>query len=524
MHLSLLDIFVVTMYVALMLAVSQFGPSSDDAIVSQGPGYVPRKRAVAWWAIGTSLIAANISAEQIIGMSGSAYAFGLAIATYEWTAALVLVVVGKYFLPIFLKNDVHTMPEFLCRRFGQSIQMVMAALWIVLYVFVNLTASLWLGALAVHTIIPDLSLSASLIVLGLFAGNYALYVGLKEAEFSDVLQVAMLVTGGLLIVYFALERISGGSGAGGLVDGFVRLSERLPDHFHMILKPDNPYYKYAPGLAMVAGGMWVMHFSYWGFNQFISQRALESNSIRQAQRGVVLAAFLKLLIPIFVVLPGIAAVGLVQNLGRPDEAYPELMLMLPSGFKGFVFVALVAAIISSMGSTLSSIAVIFSNDFLKNTRHGADERFRLFAGRFAAIAALVVAMLAAMPILGHFDQAFQYIQEFTGFLTPGVLTIFLVGMFWSRADEAGALAAVVGSVVVSSALRVFLPELPFIDRIGVTFLVCMGLAVVVSLLRPRATVVSTIRTDGIDYSTDATFNIASGVIIAILVALYAIWW
>ena len=270
--------------------------------------------------------------------------------------------------------------------------------------------------------------------------------------------------------------------------------------------------------------MWVMHFSYWGFNQFISQRALEANSIRQVQHGVVLAAFLKLLIPVFVVLPGIAALSLVPGLTRPDEAYPRLMTLLPSGLMGFVFVALVAAIVSSMGSTLSSIAVIFSKDFLKNTPLGRNDRRRIIAGRFVAIVALIFAMLAAMPILGRIDQAFQYVQDFTGFLTPGVLTIFLTGMFWRRATEKGALAAVVGSVTISAVLRVFLPQVPFIDRIGGTFLACMGLAIAVSLLHPERKVVSTIDTAGIDYSTDATFNTAGLVILAILIALYTLWW
>lgn len=523
MHLGLLDILVMTSYVALMLAVAQFEPAKSDDL-SLSVDFKPKKQALPWWAIGASLIAANISAEQIIGMSGSAYAFGLAVATYEWTAAAALLVVAKFFLPIFLKNGIRTMPDFLRRRFGDTIPQVMAGMWILLYVFVNLTASLWLGALAVHTVVPDLSLSASLIVLGLFAGNYALYVGLRETAFGDALQVAMLVLGGLVTVCFALERISGTGGVGGLIDGVVLLSQRLPGHFHMILMPDNPFYKYAPGVAMVAGGMWVMHFSYWGFNQAISQRALEAESLLEARRGLVLAAFFKLLLPIFVVLPGIAAVSLVPELARPDEAYPYLMTLLPKGVMGFVFVVLVAAIISSMGSTLSSISVIFTNEFVRRGRSGDHARQAIIAGRFGAIVALVLAMLAAMPILGNIDQAFQYVQEFTGFLTPGVLTIFLLGMFWKRATEKSALAALVVAVAVSVAFKLFLPELPFIDRIGLTFLISLTLAIVVTVFGRPSPVTSTVETAGISFATDPVFNLTAGAILAVLIGIYAILW
>jgi solute:Na+ symporter, SSS family len=523
MHLSLIDIFVIVLYAVLLAVVAHFLAPDSDGKGQDNIDQALKKRTLPWWAIGTSLIAANISAEQIIGMSGSAYAFGLAVAAYEWMAALALLIAGKFFLPIFLKNGIHTMPEFLRRRYGRNIQLTMAVLWLCLYIFVNLTAVLWLGATAVHTV-TGLTLTASLILLGLFAGNFALYVGLRPASATDVVQVTMLVLGGLVIVYIALEKVSGGSGVGGFFDGLNILAKRLPDHFHMILKPDNPFYKYAPGLAMVAGGMWIINLSYWGFNQYIIQRALTAESIHEAQKGVVLAALLKLLIPVLVVLPGIAAVLLVDGLGRPDEAYPMLMTMLPNGLLGFVFIALVATIISSMGSALSSIAAIFSRDVLKVINPDAGDRLLSITGRFTAIGALVIAMAAAIPLLGSFDQAFQYIQEFTGFITPGVLTIFLLGLFWKRATEAGALAAVAGSVLVSLALKLFLPAIPFVNRMGYVFLACIGLAVVVSLARKSKTQSSTIDIAGIDYSTDPVFNIASLAVVAVLTAIYAIWW
>jgi len=523
MHLSPLDIVVIGLYATFVLALTHLTAREETEQSKEGKDDFLKQRALPWWAVGASLIAANISAEQIIGMSGSAYAFGLAIASYEWMGAATLLIVGKYFLPIFLKNQIATMPQFLKRRYGTNIQITMAILWIGVYVFVALTAILWLGATAVHTV-TGLTLQISLILLGLFAGNYALYVGMKAAAYADVVQVSMLVLGGLVIVYFALERISGGVGVSGLMDGFNLLMARAPDHFHLILKPDNPFYKYVPGISVLVGGMWIINLSYFGFNQFIIQRALTAKSIREVQNGVVLAAFLKLLVPLLVVLPGVAAVILVPHLSRPDEAYPKLMTLLPSGLLGLVFVALVAAIVASMRSALSSIATIFTNDVLRIVRKTTNERQLVIAGRLVAIASLVVAMIAANPLLGHFDQAFQYIQEYNGFFTPGIVAVFLLGIFWNRATEAGALVAAVGSPLISITYWKFFPEIPFMNRVAYVFLFCLGLAISVSYLQRNKPRNSTIDVKNVDYSTSANFNIASLAVIAILVALYAVWW
>ena len=527
MHLSLFDMIVVILYAIFVLAVAQFLQRGKPNRFDETDDYTPTARALPWWAIGTSLIAANISAEQIIGMSGSAYALGLAIASYEWLAAFALLVVGKYFLPIFLKNQISTMPEFLKRRYGTKTQVVMAVFWLGLYVFVSLTSIMWLGATAVHTV-TGLTTISSLILLALFAGNYALYVGLKAAAFTDVVQVSMLVLGGLVISFISLERISGSHGGDGgipgLIYGFHVLTTQMPQYFHMILRPDNPYYKYLPGITVLVGGMWIVHFAYWGFNQYIIQRALTAKSIREVQKGVVLAAFLKLMVPVLVVLPGIAAAMLVPHLARSDEAYPTLMTMLPSGMLGFVFVALVAAIIASMGSTLSSIATIFTMDVFKVMHKSASKRLLVIVGRFAAIAALIIAMATAVPLLGHFDQAFQYIQEYNGFFTPGITVIFVLGMFWRRATEGGALAAAVGSAVLSTYFRIFKPEIPFMNRMGYVFVICLVLAVVVSLAQRRQPQTSDIEVGNIDYSTSATYNIAGAAVIAILASLYVIWW
>lgn len=523
MHLQLLDIIVIVFYATFVLAVSQYATRGRKSDSGDDQPYDIQGRALPWWAIGTSLIAANISAEQIIGMSGSAYALGIAIASYEWLAALVLLIVGKFFLPIFLKNRIHTMPEFLRRRYGQSTQIVMAVFWIGMYVFVGMTSILWLGATAVHTV-TGLTQTASLILLALFAGNYALYVGLKAVAATDVVQVSALVLGGLVIAFFSLELVSGGSGLAGLIGGFEILSARLPEHFHLILPANSPYYKYVPGIAVLFDGMWVVNLCYWGFNQYIIQRALTAKSIREVQKGVVFAAYLKLLIPVLVVLPGIAAAVLAPHLGRSDKAYPVVMTLLPSGLMGFVFVALVAAIVASMGSALSSIATIFTSDIFKVVRKETSDRQMAIVGRFVAIFALGLAMATAMPLLGHFDQAFQYIQEYTGFFTPGIAVIFLLGMFWRRATEKGALVAAIGAPLVSLAFSLLLPGVPFLDRIGYVFAICLAGAVLVSLADRSKDRPSTIEVRGVDFSTSPGFNAAGSMLVLILVALYAYWW
>lgn len=523
MHLSLLDILVILLYPTALLAVVFFiAPSHIGSTDKYDTIETTPKTALPWWAVGTSLIAANISAEQIIGMSGSAYAFGLAVAAYEWLAALMLMVVGKYFLPVYIQQGIRTMPEFLRRRYGPRIQLCMAVLWLLLYIFVNLTAILWLGATAVHAV-TGLSLTASLILLGLFAGNYALYVGLKTASVTDAVQVTLLILGGLIILYIALERISGISGPGGVITGLVRLQHELPGHFHMILSPENPYYKYAPGLGMIGAGMWVINLSYWGFNQYIVQRALDAGNLAEAQKGVMLAAGLKLLIPALVVLPGIAAVLLIGPHQQPDSAYPMLMAQMPSGLLGFTFVALVAAIVSSMGSALASIATLFSRDVLLALRPDSGERLLVVSGRFAAIAALLIAMAAAGPLLGHVDQAYQYIQEFTGFLTPGVATIFLLGFSWKFASETGALAAVGASLASSLTFRCLLPQEPFILRIGYVFMISMAVAVLVSRFFPARGPTPQPSAD-ICYETSRAYTVAFLLLVGILIAIYAFWW
>jgi solute:Na+ symporter, SSS family len=511
---------IVAVYAVAIFILAQWVSRERAGHQKNAQDYFLASRALPWWAIGTSLIAANISAEQIIGMSGSGYVIGLGIASYEWMAALTLIIVGKYFLPIFLHNNIYTMPEFLERRYSPAVRSVMAIFWLFLYVFVNLTSILWLGATAVHTV-TGVELQTALVALGVFAGAYALYGGLKAVALTDIVQVSLLVLGGLVISYIALNIISGHTG---VVAGFHELTTRYPEKFHMILRPDNPSYKNLPGLSVLVGGLWVMNVSYWGFNQYIIQRALAAKSVGEAQKGIVLAAFLKLLMPIIIVLPGIAAIALAPNLARPDEAYPHLMALLPTGLLGLVFAALVAAIVASMGSKINSIATIFTMDVYKPLRPSSSQPHLVLVGRCAAALALITAIVMAKPLLGSFDQAFQYIQDFTGFVTPGICVIFLLGMFWSRCTAAGALVAAIASVLLSAAFYVWWPAYPFMDRIGAVFVACLIIACAISVLQRRSTKPLRVELKGISYATSTGFNIAALIVASVLVTLYAVWW
>lgn len=519
MSLSTLDISIVLAYLAGIFILAQWVSREKAGQQKSAQDYFLASRSLPWWAIGASLIAANISAEQIIGMSGSGYAIGLAIASYEWMAAITLLIVGKWFLPIFLRNGITTMPQFLQERYGNRIRTLMAVFWLGLYVFVNLTSILWLGSIAIAGV-AGLNQDVALVLLGAFALAYQLYGGLKAVALTDIVQVCLLVLGGLLVTVITLSKIGDGS----VSDGFMQLWQQHPERFEMILSKDNPFYKDLPGLSVLLGGMWIANLSYWGFNQYIIQRALAAKSLREAQKGVVFAAFLKLLIPAIVVLPGIAAVMLAPDLERPDAAYPTMLALLPSGILGLVFAALVAAIVASLASKINSVATIFTLDFYAKRAPDASQAKLVRVGRIAASIAIIVAVLTARPLLGGFDQGFQYIQEFTGFFTPGIVVIFLLGLFWKRANEAGALAAAVGSFLLSLVFKLLWPSLPFLDRMGVVFLATLLLGVGVALATRASGDRDRIRTDDVGYATSPSFNVASFAVLAILVALYATYW
>ena len=359
--LSNIDLWIVVIYAIAIFALAQIVSRRKSTEAVSSKGYFLAGNSLPWWAIGASLIAANISAEQIIGMSGSGYRIGLAIASYEWMAAITLIIVGKFFIPVFLRNGVTTMPGFLQQRFGSSVKFLMAIFWLLLYVFVNLTSILWLGGTAVTTV-TGLDPVVVLVILGVFALAYQISGRpARPVALTDIVQVTLLVLGGVIILTITLTKIGGTSGFFG---GFHELMHRYPDHFQMILGKSSKFYNDLPGFAVLIGGMWIMNISYWGFNQYIVQRALAAKDIPEAQKGMAFAAYLKLLIPAIVVVPGMAALILAPNLPKADHAYPQMMTLLPSGLLGLVFVALVFAVISSTASKINSIATIFTLDIV----------------------------------------------------------------------------------------------------------------------------------------------------------------
>ncbi len=535
-NLSSLDMWIFLFYAVSIFVLAQVVGRRKATEEVSTKGYFLANNSLPWWAIGASLIAANISAEQIVGMSGSGYKIGLAIASYEWMAAITLIIVGKWFLPVFLRNGVTTMPGFLEQRFGPSVKYLMAVFWLILYVFVNLTSILWLGGTAVTTV-TGLDPFWVLAGLGAFALLYQITGGLKAVALTDIVQVTLLVMGGLIIAGLTLSKIGG---ADGFFGGFSHLMTTYPEHFRMILPKSSEFYKDLPGIAVLVGGMWIMNISYWGFNQYIIQRALAAKDTAEAQKGIAFAAYLKLLMPLIVVVPGMAALILAPALSKPDAAYPTMMTLLPSGLLGLVFVALTFAVISSTASKINSIATIFTLDIVAPLNKTLSDTTLVLIGRIAAVVAVIIAVFTAKPLLGQFDQAFQYIQDFTGFFTPAIVVIFALGMFWKRCSTAGAFAAVVGGFLMSCFFYVasylhghpdFLgfsntfmatqvPDMPFMNRVGWVFWIATALCVGVSLLVPNKREVSTLTLEGVSFKTSTTFNVLAVGVVIILIGLY----
>jgi SSS family solute:Na+ symporter len=521
MILNGLDIGVLIAYTLILLFVAYWVSREKAGHEKNANDYFLASKSLPWWAIGASLIAANISAEQIIGMSGSGYVIGMAIAAYELMAAITLIVIAKYFLPIFLAKGIYTMPQFLEDRYDGRVRTIMAIFWLALYTFVNLTSVLYLGSLAISQFM-GIDMLYGMIFLVMFSMAYSVYGGLKAVAMTDVIQVVLLVLGGLIVSYLALNQISGDTG---IINGFATLMDQAPEKFDMILSSDNPNYISLPGISVLIGGLWIMNISYWGFNQYIIQRALAAKNLQEAQKGMAFAAYVKLFVPIIVVLPGICAVVLAPDLSKPDQAYPEMMKLLPHGLLGIAFAALVAAIASSLSSMSNSISTIFTMDIYKRSMNPtASERKLVFVGRSTALIAMIIAILLAKPLVGQSQQAFQFIQEFTGFFTPGIVVIFLFGFFWKKASANSALSAAIASVLFSFLFYKFLPEFPFMDRVGVVFIICCLLAAVVTLLGGAKEQANAIHLNDVSFKTTSGFNIAAIGVILILTAIYATWW
>jgi solute:Na+ symporter, SSS family len=521
MILNGLDIGVLVVYTLILLFVAYWVSRDEKGHDKNANDYFLASKSLPWWAIGASLIAANISAEQIIGMSGSGYVIGMGIAAYELMAAITLIIIAKYFLPIFLAKGIYTMPQFLENRYDGSVRTVMAVFWLALYTFVNLTSVLYLGSLAISQFL-GVDMLYGMIFLALFSMTYSIYGGLKAVAMTDIIQVVLLVLGGLFVSYLALNQISGDAG---VITGFNMLLEKAPEKFDMILSKDNPSYANLPGISVLIGGLWIMNISYWGFNQYIIQRALAAKSLQEAQKGMAFAAYVKLFVPIIVVLPGICAVVLAPDLSKADQAYPEMMKLLPHGLLGIAFAALVAAIASSLSSMSNSVSTIFTMDiYKKSINPNASEHKLVFIGRCTAFVAMIIAVLLAKPLVGKSEQAFQFIQEFTGFFTPGIVVIFLFGFFWKKANAASALTAAIASVTFSWLFKIYLPEMPFMDRVGLVFILCCVLAAIVTYLGGAKVQSNAIDLNDVEFKTTSGFNVASVGVVLVLVAIYATWW
>jgi solute:Na+ symporter, SSS family len=521
--------------------------SSNDYFLAEG--------SLTWWAIGASLIASNISAEQFIGMSGSGFKMGLAIATYEWMAAATLVIVAVFFMPVYLKNKIFTMPQYLKQRYNGNVAMIMAVFWLLLYVLVNLTSILYLGALAISSI-SGLNITFCMMFLAFFAIMITLG-GMKVIGYTDVIQVFFLILGGLVTTYLALNLVATEFGQEGVINGFNLMREKADGHFHMIFDKSNPNYMDLPGLSVLIGGMLIINLNYWGCNQYITQRALGAD-LKTARSGILFAAFLKLLMPVIVVLPGIAAFVLYQNghfqtemlqdgSVNPDRAYPILLNLLPVGLKGLSFAALTAAIVASLAGKANSIATIFTLDVYKTKLNvDADEKKLVTIGKITIITAMLVAVMVA-PFLGIDKKGgFQYIQEYTGFVSPGVFAMFILGFFWKKTTSNAALFATIGGFLFSIIFK-FMPafvdlsflnpmgfavanaegvfEIPFIDRMGFVFLLCVIGMYFISIYETKKGV----QTNGLEvdktmFKMSPGFTVGMLIIVAVLAALYTVFW
>ncbi|HRQ29866.1 MAG TPA: sodium/sugar symporter [Saprospiraceae bacterium] len=540
-----LDIIIFVAYALLILGVGLWVSRTKKGETKSAEDYFLAGKSLPFWAIGASLIAANISAEQFIGMSGSGFAIGLAIATYEWMAALTLIVVAKYFLPIFIKQGLFTIPQFIEKRFNTNLKTILAIFWLALFIFVNLTSVLFLGSKALDTILGsgDGSMMMYYIIgLALFAAAYSIWGGLSAVAWTDVIQVVLLVVGGFITTLIALHHVTPD---GGILNGLNHVIDTAGDKFHMIIKRDNPEFMNLPGIGVLIGGMWVANLYYWGFNQYIIQRALAAKSLPEAQKGLAFAAFLKLLLPIFIVIPGIIAYvlfmqpegtsmieGIKGDFMKPDGSinydisYPWLIKsFIPIGLKGLVVAALTAAIVSSLASMLNSTATIFTMDIYKpyfsKRKDGSD---LVTVGRITVIVALVIAVVVA-PALNSMPQMFQYIQEYTGVVSPGILAVFVMGLFWKKANTKGAIIGVISSIPVALALKLLPVEMPFLDQMLYTCFITMVVIWMVSLTTakydedPKA-----ISLEKETFITGKGFNIAAYVILLILGLIYTIFW
>jgi SSS family solute:Na+ symporter len=551
--LQTLDYLVFLFYFVVVAGYGYWIYQRKQALITTSNDFFLAEGSLTWWAIGASLIASNISAEQFIGMSGNGFRLGLAIATYEWMAAATLLIVAIFFMPIYLKNKIFTMPQFLAQRYSPSVSLIMAIFWLMLYIAVNLTSILYLGALAITTI-SGIDVTVCMIGMSVFAVIITLG-GMKVIGYTDVIQVFFLILGGLATTYLALQMVSDHFGGEGMMSGLNHLMTKAPEHFHMILNKDNANYPSLPGLTVLIGGMWIINLNYWGCNQYITQRALGAD-LPTARNGILFAAFLKMLMPIIVVLPGIAAYllhkdGMFQQemlkdgVINQDSAYPVLLNLLPAGLKGLSFAALTAAVVASMAGKANSISTIFTLDIYKKyINTGASEKQLVSIGRIAVVASMVLA-IAIAPFMGIDKKGgFEFIQEYTGYVSPGIFALFILGFFWKRTTSNAALFALIGGVTFSI-LSKYIPTwtgindcmfytafldgdvymIPFMDRMGWVFIFCVVSMVIISLADPASkNNPKGLEIDAKMFKLEPSFILGTVVVVMGLIALYTYFW
>lgn len=530
MNFSTLDLSIFLGYLFLMMGFGIWIANREKATNTKD--YFLASRSLPWWAVGGSLIASNISAEQMIGMSGSGFAIGLAISTYELMAAATLLVVAKFLLPVFIKNNISTIPEFLEQRFDGRVRTGLAIFWVLLFVFINITSLFYLGSLAMTNII-GIPMMWGIIGLAIYSSTFSIFGGLKAVVWTDVIQVVVLILGGTIASVAILNAVSDG---GGVIAGLQELYQRAPEKFDMIFTKDATFtnietgeqesaYALLPGISVLIGGMWIANLYYWGFNQYIIQRALAAKSIREAQKGMAFAAFLKLFMPFIVVVPGIAAYVLNADIGKADEAYPWVLNnYVGTGFKGIAVAALVAAIGSSISSMVNSTATIYTLDIHKPLfgRNASEEQL-VKVGRIASVAAIVIGILMA-PLLSNSGQIFQFIQEYTGYISPAILAVFLFGIFWKRTNTQGVLTTIIVAIPLSLGLKAMFPDMPFLDRMGISFLILSAIIVLTALFTSQENSSKAVELEKGIFSTSTVFNLTSIIIIGVLAVIYTLFW
>ena len=563
--LALSDKIVFVLYFLIVASYGYWVYKKKKDTVSASQDFFLAEGSLTWWAIGASLIASNISAEQFIGMSGEGFFVGVAIAAYEWIAALGLIIIAVWFIPIYLKNKIYTMPQFLKTRYNESVALVMAIFWLLLYVFVNFTSILYLGAVAIngllggdylHLVMIGLMLMALIITLG----------GMKVIGYTDVIQVAVLIIGGFATVYMALEIVDQRINHvvdGSALAGFNTLLSQAPEHFHLILpKPNNTdmsaagqlardKYIILPGIAMYFAGQWILNLNYWGCNQYITQRALGAQ-LETARKGILFAGFMKLFMPVIVMLPGIAAYVLYKNgqlagfEGGKDGAYSAILAFLPAGLKGLAIAALTAAIVASLAGKANSISTIFTLDvYKKYINKDADEKKLVWTGRLTVFISMVIAVIFTWKdLLGIGGEGgFTFIQKYTGFISPGVFAMFMLGFFWKRTTGAAAMTGLITGFLLaiffnSYAIPLFgtdnimytaylnksgAYEIPFLINMGWSFVLTIIIMVIVSMAGPKVNP-KAFEIDASMFKVSKSTLVLIVIILMLLSALYVKFW